>query len=112
MRETISLLFFLAIASCVLRVCLANRPVPVAPQSTDRMKFVRELGHELEQSDSAEFQLHSIFAHHVSHAGDATLVHRVVPKKKKSSAKSSEQESEKEKDVKKKQRKWHWKQQP
>ena len=98
MRETISLLFFLAIVSCVLRVCLANRPVPVAPQSTNRMKFVREVGHELEQSDDAEFRLHSIFAHHVSHAGDTTLVHRVVPKT--TTERNSEQESEKEKDVK------------
>ena len=66
-----------------------NPPRP--PQSTERVKFLFELGHEFPlnnnhaQKDAIMmngFQLHSIFAQHVSHSGDMTLVHRVVPDEK------------------------------
>ena len=80
-------LLLLLVFLCITDACRAKRPVPIAPQSTDRIKFVREFGsNPIEDKSllSAEgLKLHSIFAHHVSHAGEATLVHRVVPPQKK-----------------------------
>ena len=80
-------LLLLVVFLCITDACRAKRPVPIAPQSTDRIKFVREFGSDPIEDKSllnAEgLQLHSIFAHHVSHAGEATLVHRVVPPQKK-----------------------------
>ena len=80
-------LLLLVVFLCITDACRAKRPVPIAPQSTDRIKFVREFGSNPIEDESLlspeGLKLHSIFAHHVSRAGEATLVHRVVPPQKK-----------------------------
>ena len=91
MRLTLSY-FLLAMMLYARYVVSHAKATPLSPpQSTERVKFVRELGHEFplknnhaQKKDAmmSGFQLHSIFAQHVSHSGDLTMVHRVVPDEK------------------------------
>ncbi|CAL6402730.1 unnamed protein product [Bathycoccus prasinos] len=91
MRLTLSY-FLLAMMLYAHYVVSHAKATPLSPpQSTERVKFVRELGHEFPLNNNhaqkkdammSGFQLHSIFAQHVSHSGDLTMVHRVVPDEK------------------------------
>ena len=108
MRLTLSY-FLLAMMLYARYVVSHAKATPLSPpQSTERVKFVRELGHEFplknnhaQKKDAmmSGFQLHSIFAQHVSHSGDLTMVHRVVPDEKRRRRCFGRKNTQKEKEV-------------